>query len=119
VTDDAMRAARDRWLADPESAGTGKAFEAGWSARDEEVARLRADLGTALAIIVVPSAYPDHYSPSFREKTEPRLQIAITKPQREWAIRMGGEYDVRVPEIRRAIEPPTPTGEATTGEGTE
>jgi hypothetical protein len=48
----AMRAARDRWLADPESAGTGKAFEAGWSARDDDVTALtvRAEVADGRAV---------------------------------------------------------------------
>jgi hypothetical protein len=36
---DAMRTARDRWLANPDSAGTGKAFEAGWRAHNDWLRR--------------------------------------------------------------------------------
>jgi heme exporter protein D len=99
VTDhDAMRAARDRWLADPESAGTGKAFEAGWSARNEEVAAL------AVRVEVAEQAVNEH-------------RLVLRRVLRAW------EREERLPRkmyewAKKLAAPSTPTGEATTEERT-
>jgi hypothetical protein len=126
---DAMRAARDRWLADPESAGTGKAFEAGWSARDEEVARECARRAAAegrvqgLERALRPFAklverydrvVDDDGKPVFKSDCQ---VVANFRDSADPAI-------IVIRDLRRAkrlleANSPTPTGEATTEERTD
>jgi hypothetical protein len=83
VTDhDAMRAARDRWLADPESAGTGKAFEAGWSARTQPLLALNPDRPPWHAGLCVDCRRPAELAdpnPLFPDNPLYRLRCAVCR----------------------------------------